>query len=141
SAAKQQRSESDSLKADLRFQRRLLEGAQTAKMELYEDFIGGKYTKDDYLKKKSELNDKEQSAKMQIALIDERLKAISQVQSQSDTVSEEQSIVSRYMNISELDDDLMRELVKKIIIYPDGALNIVWNFRDMMIEPDASQVG
>ena len=110
-------------------------------MELYEDFIGGKYTKDDYLKKKSELNDKEQSAKMQIALIDERLKAIAQVQSQNDTVSEEQSIVSRYMNISELDDDLMRELVKKIIIYPDGALNIVWNFRDMMIEPDASQVG
>lgn len=141
SAAKHHRSESDGLKADLRFQRRLVEGAQTAKMELYEDFLGGKYTREDYLKKKSELNEKEQSAGMQIALIDEKLKAIASVHSQSEAASEEESMISKYTNITELDDDLMRELVKKIVVYPDGSINIVWNFRDMMQEPDASQVG
>lgn len=140
SASKKQRSESDSLKADLRFQRRLLEGSQTAKMELYEDFIGGKLTKEDYMKRKVELTEKEQSAKMQIALIDDKLKVMTLAESQDD-VSEEQSIVSKYMNISELDDNLMQELVDKIIVFPDGSINIVWNFKDMISSPETVQVG
>jgi len=141
SASKQQRSESDSLKADFRFQRRLLEGAQTAKMELYEDFISGKTTKEEYLKKKAELNNKEQSAKMQIALVEERLKELSQAEMQSDTVSEEESIVNKYLNISSLDDALMQELVKKIVIFPDGAISIVWNFRDLFDGSATEQLG
>ncbi len=141
SASKQQRSESDSLKADFRFQRRLLEGAQTAKMELYEDFISGKLTKEEYLKKKADLNDKEQSAKMQIALVEERLKELAQAEMQSDTVSEEESIVNKYLNISSLDDALMQELVKKIVIFPDGAISIVWNFRDLFDGSATEQLG
>ena len=38
------------------------------------------------------------------------------------------------MNLTELDDNLMRELVKKIVVFPDGSVNIVWNFKDMTKE-------
>ena len=110
-------------------------------MELYEDFISGKLTKEEYLKKKAELNDKEQSAKMQIALVEERLKELAQAEMQSDTVSEEESIVNKYLNISSLDDALMQELVKKIVIFPDGAISIVWNFRDLFDGSAVEQLG
>lgn len=139
SAARKQRSDIDILKSDLRIQRRFLEDAQSAKLRLYEDYISGNLSKEDYLTKKSSLNEKEQSAQMQIALIEEQIESSLSAHIEKQELREEQSLLSRYMEITELDDQLMRELVKKIVISPDASVHIVWNFRDMT-EMDAPKV-
>ena len=43
--------------------------------------------------------------------------------------------IIEYQEITELTPQLMKELVKKIIIRPDGSIRIEWNFYDEMNEP------
>ena len=43
--------------------------------------------------------------------------------------------IMEYQEITELTPQLMKELVKKIMIRPDGSIRIEWNFRDEMNEP------
>lgn len=138
SAAKARQSEADSLTVGLRHHRRALESAQNAKMALYEEFIGGKLDREAYLKKKSTLNEKEQTAKLQLALLEERRNALAQAQEQNDAVQEEQDVLSKYQDISELDEKLMRELVKNVIIFPNGHVEIVWNFNDFIGKTNGS---
>ena len=42
--------------------------------------------------------------------------------------------IIEYQEITELTPQLMKELVKKIIIRPDGSIRIEWNFYDEMNE-------
>ena len=60
---------------------------------------------------------------------------------QEKDVSDESNMVSRLMAITELDDALMQELVKKIIVFPDGSISIVWNFRDTIEASDKMLIG
>ena len=138
SAAKVRQSEADSLTVGLRHHRRALEAAQNAKMALYEELIGGKLDREAYLKKKSALNEKEQTAKLQLALLEERRNALARTQEQNDAVQEEQGVLSKYQDISELDEKLMRELVKNVIIHPNGHVEIVWNFSDFIGKTNGS---
>lgn len=134
SAIKAQKSEADAIRTQMRQQKRLMEAAQAAKMELYESYVAGDCSKEDYLKKKSELNTQEESAKMQLTLLEERQERLTASHASESSLSSEEDMVSRYMNLTELDDNLMRELVKKIVVFPDGSVNIVWNFKDMTKE-------
>ena len=36
----------------------------------------------------------------------------------------------QYQDVSEVTPELMKELVKRIVVYPDGVLGIEWNFKD-----------
>ena len=139
-AAKAQKSEADAIRSEMRRQKRLFDGAQAAKMELYESYVAGDCSKEDYLKKKSELNTKEESAKMQLALLEERQEKLTAHHASESILSSEQDMVSRYMNLTELDDNLMRELVRKIVVFPGGAVNIVWNFKDVTEEARQTSV-
>lgn len=134
SAIKAQKSEADAIRTQMHQQKRLMEAAQAAKMELYESYVAGDCSKEDYLKKKSELNTQEESAKMQLTLLEERQERLTASHASESSLSHEENMVSRYMNLTELDDNLMRELVKKIVVFPDGSVNIVWNFKDMTKE-------
>lgn len=130
-AAKNQKSEADAVHTAMRHQKRLLSDAQAAKMKLYEAYISGGSSKAEYLERKVRLNEKEESAKMLIALLEERLSGLSEKKEEFVVMEEEQELVSRYTGITELDDSLMQELVKRIVVFPDGSINIVWNFKDM----------
>ena len=124
------RDESEEIKIKLRFLKRELEGIQAAKMELYEKYVSGSFGKEEYLDKKIALNDKEQNTKSEIAMCDETLARLSTSGDAEEVIAEEESIVTKYLGISELTESLMRELIQKIIVYPNGAINIVWNFKN-----------
>lgn len=140
-AAKKQRSETETLKSELKSQLRLIDSVQSEKMKLYEDFVGGKVSKEDYLSQKIGLNQKEQSAKMQIALLEEKIGTMELDQVQEKDISDENNMLDRLMAITELDEALMQELVKKIIVFPDGSISIVWNFRDTLETADKTLIG
>ena len=78
---------------------------------------------------------------MQIALLEEKIETMELDQVQEKDVSDESNMVSRLMAITELDDALMQELVKKIIVFPDGSISIVWNFRDTIEASDKTLIG
>ena len=39
-----------------------------------------------------------------------------------------------YQEIDMLDPDILKELVERICIYPDGRMKIIWNFSDEVSE-------
>lgn len=134
------RNESDDIKIKLRFLKRELEGVQTAKMQLYEKYVSGTLSKDEYLEGKITLNDKEQQLKAEISLLEETLTRLASETPVEQTVQEEEGIVAKYSSITELTEPLMRELIQKIIVYPNGAINIVWNFKNAIKSEDESVV-
>ena len=129
--AKTVRSEIEMLMADIRLQRRLAENAKASKMRLYEEYVEGVITKEEYSAKKVELAEQEQTALKQLELLEANLAVLNSNVDDKDEVVESQALIDKYLEITELTEPLMRELFKKIIVYPDGSINIVWNFRDM----------
>ncbi len=131
STAKQNHCEIDRVKSKLRIQKRSLDGIQTAKMELYEKYVDEVYTKEEYFEKKLELNQKEQDLKSEIIVSEEYLKQASDNLKSIDILNNEQAFISKYIDISELNEELMRELIKKVTVYPNGSINISWNFKNI----------
>ncbi len=130
-AAKQSDSEIDKVRRKLKFQRRSLEGIQTAKMELYEQYVAGGCSKEDYLGRKRELNEKEQSISAEIALSENLLSELSEKVSATEVLATEEELIAKCSAIIELDADLLRELIKSVTVYPDASINIVWNFKNL----------
>lgn len=138
SKSKSAKSELESIRIDIRYQQRLLESSRASKMQLYEDYVSGKIGKDRFVADKKELNDKEQTAQIQLKLLEERQNLLEDNRKQANALSEEQTMIYKYKDIDELNEAIMQELVKKIIVYPNGAVNIVWNFKDVIEESNTS---
>ncbi len=138
--AKQKGSEADRVKTKMKFQKRSLEGILTAKMELYESYVSGQCSKDEYLEKKVELNEKEQNTRAEIALSEDILSKITEDSSSAEILTNEEELIAKYATVSELDANLMRELIKTVTVYPDGNINIVWNFKNIFENTTQVQV-
>lgn len=130
-AAKSVRSEIEMLMSDIRLQKKIADNAKAAKMRLYEDYVEGQITKDEYTTRKAELAEQEQTALKQLELLEANLAILNARTEDKEEVAESQALIDKYLEITELTEPLMRELFKKIIVYPDGSINIIWNFRDM----------
>ncbi len=140
-AAKKRRSEADTLKAELRSTERLLESVRDEKMKLYEDFASGRLTKEEYLTKKDSQKEKERSTAVKITLIEEKLRAALSGQVQERNISEACGMVDMLSGVTELDDELMEKLIKRIIVFGDDSISIVWNFRNSLEEKPCTIVG
>ena len=75
----------------------------------------------------------EQTAGIHISLLEEREKQLAASTTEQELKNSE-SFLSRYMDISALDDGLMREMIRKIVVFPNNAIQIVWNFSDIPAE-------
>ncbi len=42
----------------------------------------------------------------------------------------------RHIRIQELTPELLREFVQSITVYPDGIINIMWNYKEAFDIPD-----
>lgn len=110
--------------------RRQIEQAQASKMQYYEDYVSGKISKEDFVLKKQEASQSEESLKLQLNIIEHDLTEYDKmIQAAVAQVSGSQKF-TQYQDIAELTPELTKELVKRIVIYPDGILNIEWNFHD-----------
>ena len=118
----------ESLKWDLKKAERTLDESREALLKLMDDYYDSKLTKEEFMEKKllikngeDELKAKIENLKGQMAVTKKRI--AEQLAEESDA-----GRVVKHKDIESLDAGIMRELVKQIVIYPDNAVHIDWNF-------------
>ncbi len=50
-------------------------------------------------------------------------------------------MIDMLSGVTELDDELMEKLIKRIIVFGDDSISIVWNFRNSLEEKPCTIVG
>lgn len=124
------RSQQDNLQRDIRDQKRLIERSQTAVMEDYENYVAGKLSKEQFITEKRRHRQAEGAAALQLALLEKELAALTAESQTQEAVIQETGVLRRFDGVAELTPALIRELVRRIIVYPSGEIHIDWNFRD-----------
>ncbi|MBQ8167632.1 MAG: recombinase family protein [Lachnospiraceae bacterium] len=118
----------ESLRWDLKKAERNLDESRNALLGLMDEYYDGKCTKEEFLEKKLLIKDNEDKCKAkvedlkgQVATVKKRI---------SDQLADESDAgrVVKHKDIETLDAGIMRELVKQIVVYPDNAVHIDWNF-------------
>lgn len=107
-----------------------IDAIQTSKMQQYESYVNGKITKDDFVKLKKEISVQEEDLKIKLNVAERKLKEHSEKITNSTSEMEASEKIIEYQKITELTSHLMKELIKRIIIYPNGSIRIEWNFCD-----------
>lgn len=68
--------------------------------------------------------------KIKLNVAERKLKEQSEKITNSTSEMEASEKIIEYQEITELSSHLMKELIKRIIIYPNGSIRIEWNFCD-----------
>ena len=124
------RSEEQIVQSECRRLRKQMEVVQASKMQYYEEYISGKINKDDFIRKKQEAVKEEETCKLQLGIAERRMDEIGKmIQVSTAQISDSKKLI-QYQDVSEVTPELMKELVKRIVVYPDGVLGIEWNFKD-----------
>lgn len=96
--------------------------------ELYEAFALGEVGKDDYLAQKAALSAQSEKCFAQIADLQTALDA-------KDETAED-TFVANFKRLGEVggvSDKIIKELLKEVIVYPRGRLEVVWKYHDSFI--------
>ncbi len=124
------RSSEQVLQNERQMLRRKIERLRAGKMQRYEDYVSGLLSKDDFLMKKQEASEKEESLKIRLQLAEKKLNTFSEKMRRNNTqVSNGQKII-QYQELKELSPQLTKELIKRIVVGADGSIRIEWNFYD-----------
>ena len=118
------------LQTECRTLRKQIDGLQALKMQHYESYVEGQLSKENFLIKKREISTKEEDLKIRLSVAEHKQKEQAEKIKASATQMETSKKIIEYQEITELTPQLMKELVKKIIIRPDGSIHIEWNFCD-----------
>ncbi len=106
---------------------------EVKKRELLEAVMDDKISREDYVAEKKVLLIKSDELAAQIAVLQQRLKEFEDSTEQIQAKEKAAATVSRYQGITELTPEVMKALVKRIIVYPDKQIHIEWNFADNII--------
>ena len=133
-SAKKRSGEIMKIRREQRAAQRELEYVKSDKMSLYEDYVSGRLTKDEYFAEKEELNKSETEAKAEVDRIGEKLERL--IADESGQLSggktdDDQKAVIVYKDTHELNDNLVRQLLKRVVISPNKSVEIEWNFKDL----------
>lgn len=93
-------------------------------MELYESYVSGAITKEDFLAEKKCLTEEQDLLTRTIQQMEEADKVITM---EGKTVQEKEQL--RFKETPELNAKMMKAFVKEVIVMPDQSVNIVWNFK------------
>ena len=102
------------------------------RLALYEDFVEGKITKEEYLDKKAASAAQEEECTGQQAVINLKLKELQNRQEGKAGQCNQAFSLSAFKNSTKLTRDMLFALVDKVVVMPDGVLEIYWKFRDEM---------
>lgn len=118
----------DTLKWDLRKQERTMDEGKDELMSIMDAYYDGKITKEIFMEQKlliknkeEELSQKIEETKAQMAAVKKKIS--DQLASESDA-----GRIVKHQDVTELDEGIMNELVNRIIVYPNNAVHIEWNF-------------
>lgn len=114
--------------------RKAIERIEIDKMELYERYVNGDISKDDFIKAKEQLSYSEENLKARYVIAEQKQALIEEkIRMNIAQVNAGERIVP-YQNLTELTPELLKELIKKIIIRTDQSIRIEWNFSDELAE-------
>ena len=75
----------------------------------------------------------EEATASKLAVLQQRLQKLYVTTEQTEQVQETAKEISQYSQISELTPEVMRTLVKRVIVYSDNSIRIEWNFSSNLI--------
>lgn len=127
------RSERDITADELRSLKRKHDKIELKKRDLLEKVMDDLISRDDYILKKKELLVQEEELTAKIVVLQQRLQTLSQTAENAEAKQEAAATVVQYQGITELTPDVMKALIKRVIVYPDKQIRIEWNFADNII--------
>lgn len=102
------------------------------KLTLYEDYVEGRITKEEYFLQKADSAALEKEYIRQQAVLDKRLKDMQDGQGEKMKQHKKASGLLAYEDQALLTREMLAALVEQIVVMPDGALEIYWKFMDEM---------
>ncbi|MCI8672528.1 MAG: recombinase family protein [Lachnospiraceae bacterium] len=105
-----------------------IEQAAASKIQYYEEYVRGTFSKEEFILKKQKETQKENELKERLDVVELQLGEMKNLmENRTEQISDGQAL-AKYQDVTKLTPELMRELIRQIIIYPDGRLRIEWNF-------------
>lgn len=99
-------------------------------MLLYENYIEGKSTREQYLAEKEDNQDLKERYEMQIQDLEKQLEEQKTKEKEDKERQRENSIILQFQDQEEISREMILTLVEKITVYPNGEIEILWKFRD-----------
>lgn len=130
---KASRSEQAIVADEIRSLQRKHDKLQNTKRELLEAVMEDRLTRDEYTAKKKALLVDEETMTAKLAVLQQRLRDLTSSEKQIDREQEEADEIRQFDGITELTPEVMKALVKRVIVYPDKQISIEWNFSDNVL--------
>lgn len=130
---KASRSEQAIVGDEIRSLQRKLDKLQNTKRELLEAVMADRLTRDDYVAKKKALLSEEESITAKLTVFQKKFESFSASNTKMEQHQEAAKEIRQYEGITELTPEVMKALVKRVIVYPDKHIRIEWNFSDNLI--------
>ena len=100
------------------------------KMEYYEKYVSSQITKEEFLQKKADLFEQTEVFEQNLRDKEAEWNALDEDGSMQEMAMLRARKITQYQNVEELSPELMREVVRKIVVMPGNRIEIVWNFED-----------
>ena len=102
------------------------------KLFLYEEYVAGKLSKESYLKNKEEMAALESDLARQEAVLAEKMAKLEEDSQRNTSHEQEKSDILDIKPEMELSQDLVKSLIKKVVVRQDNEVEIYWDFMDEM---------
>ncbi len=124
------RNESDIIVDELSIKEKRLDKIQAEKMNCYEDYIRGALSKEDFIKVKNTLSKEEETIKLEVNLLKDKLSSLSnELKIKQANVRKNRDFL-KYQGVTILTEELISELIKRIVVLPNNEIKIEWNFSE-----------
>ena len=97
---------------------------------LYENYIEGKSTREQYLAEKADNQELKEKYEEQLQDLKKQLEEQEIKEEQDREKQRKDSMILQFQNQEEITKEMLQALVEKITVYPDGEIEILWKFRD-----------
>ena len=101
---------------------------------MYEDYADGNISMEEYKALKESTKDELNSFMLKLAVSENQLNDLNAKMSVGAKDIEESRQLSSYSEIEKLTPALVKELIKRIVVSPEGSIKIEWNFKDEIAE-------
>lgn len=102
------------------------------KIRIYEDFVEGKLSREQYLQEKAGIAEHLEELSAQIAVTKKTIEELS-VKGQEDNAEITENRRFEEYRGQELSETMLSALIRKVIIAPDGGVEICWRYRDELL--------
>lgn len=116
--------------AELRKLQVQLRTLQADNIRSYEAYVSGALSKDIFLTKKAERRSREETLKQQIDLTKKSLEQLQAISHEQQRQEDEAAHFIPLKDSTVLTQPLVKDLIRKITVYPDQRIFIEWNFSD-----------